>query len=116
MSKWEKGTAIPSSRHLYKLCEIFGTSLDGLVEVGKTEEPEPVTEGRPARKKIPKKFLIWLALTACVYGAILIWGMAAKSPLMAWTFLDFLTFLQLLGWFIYGMYFIAMQLKKEKEK
>lgn len=95
--KWERGTAVPSMENLILLGELYGISLDGLVN-GDLEEASggvavavEAGAGPPADEEAPRKRVGWwkaaagAVLAAClllvtVASVITIWSAVCKEP------------------------------------
>lgn len=94
VSKWERGTAAPSGKHLSALSRLYGVPLDELIggepQPGeeppvpeKAEAPPPV-DGEAPRKR-GRNIAVRIGLAAClilvtVAAVITIWSAAFKEP------------------------------------
>ena len=81
ISKWETGRALPSAENLKYLSELFGVSVDYLLNDDMTEEPkpkeqkpapEPQTEEAVITKKEKGKPVRWKYITALLLAVLLL--------------------------------------------
>ncbi len=81
ISKWETGRALPSAENLKYLSELFGVSVDYLLNDDMTEEakpkeqepaPEPQTEEAVIPEKEKGKPVRWKYITALLLAVLLI--------------------------------------------
>ena len=64
VTKWENGQSAPSTQNLFKLAELFGTTVDFL-----TAEEQPTT---PAQRSILKNTKLWFTVAACYLFFVLV--------------------------------------------
>lgn len=107
VTKWETGQSAPSTENLFKLAEIFGTTVDMLLT---SDEEEEKAEDRWAKRK--KDFLLMLAVLGgyvLIYLAGRIFGTKEEpSSVMGWLFGDDPQQLSYLyGWLIHQKIFWA---------
>lgn len=87
VTKWERGQSAPSTENLFKLAEVFGTTVD-LLLAPEQQETAPPTGAPQARWK--RNALFALA-TAAGYGAVYLLGRvfcctALQSSVLGWLF------------------------------
>ena len=84
ISKWETGRALPSAENLKYLSELFGVSVDYLLNDDMTEEakpkeqepaPEPQTEEAVFPEKEEGKKVRWKYIAAALLLAVLLLGL-----------------------------------------
>lgn len=107
VTKWETGQSAPSTENLFKLAEIFGTTVDMLLPL---DEEEERAEDRWAKRK--KDFLLMLAVLGgyvLIYLIGRIFGTKGEpSSVMGWLFGDDPQQLSYLyGWLIHQKIFWA---------
>lgn len=120
VSRWEVGTAVPATDNLIFLSRMYRVSVDELLFPGKARpeefsKNEGEQERTPRKRKSHGKMQIFLIAYAVFCGALLIWGKLTKSMGSVKTFLVYITFLLLLGLFVYTLFRILRYLDyKEK--
>lgn len=97
ISKWEKGDSLPDVETLYKLCNIYGVTLDYLTHEGSYEEKKEFIKNDSNKKNkmiIAMLFImaLWAILIVAftilisaydiIYWIILVWGVPATSLLL----------------------------------
>ena len=69
VAKWESGVSAPSTENLFRLAEVFGTSVDLILPKGTAASPEK-TKGRRGRKTAlltVLSLLLALAISFCLW-------------------------------------------------
>ena len=64
VTKWENGTSAPSTQNLFKLAQLFGTTVDFLVADEKTNTP--------AQRNILKNAKFWVTVILCYLFFVLV--------------------------------------------
>lgn len=92
VTKWEADRSAPSTENLFKLAEIFGTTVDLLL----TEQGEPVEQGKAEGAPIPGKqgwkrnfraaLLVALGYLAVYLVGRILWCDLFRSTLLGWLF------------------------------
>lgn len=102
VTKWEAGQSVPNTENLFKLAEIFGTTVDRLLASGENGPPspaEPIVRRRSmeedksaARKKQTQKRNIRMALLIAAGYIVLyligrlVWCDRSQGTLIGWLF------------------------------
>ena len=94
VTKWESGKAAPSTEKLFKLAELFGTTVDLLLEQGQESAPcsGRIQAQRPSRQAAEwKKRMKWLLLIIFCYLLIyligrLIWCRSSENSALGFLF------------------------------
>ncbi len=126
VTKWETGRSAPSTENLFKLAEIFGTTVDILLASGEDEKNAPAEQiyflykmeeekkAEARRRKRKKNLLFTLAVIGgylIVYLAGRIFGTTGEpTSVMGWLFgNDPTQFSYLYGWLLHqNIFWIAM--------
>lgn len=92
VTKWERGQSAPSTENLFKLAEVFGTTVDLLLapEPQETTPPAGAPQAGAPQARWKRNALFALA-TAAGYGAIYLLGRifcctASQSSVLGWLF------------------------------
>ncbi len=104
VTKWEAGQSAPSTENLFRLAEVFGTTVDFLLTTEDTPKQSPAEQvyylykmeeekRRTQRRANVCKRLLAAGLVAVVYLAVyllgrLIWVDGATSTVVGWLFLN----------------------------
>lgn len=73
ISRWEVGSAVPSTENLKRLSELYGVSLDYLLN-GEVESP-----GRQEKRKQPKWLILVAGIIAVIIVGVFIYGMGTSE-------------------------------------
>lgn len=96
VTKWESNQTAPSTENLFKLAEIFGTTVDLLLSKQDVENPSPAEEiyalyktEKTEKAKQRKRNLLAALLTVAAYLAVYLIGRAvcgnfAESSFLGW--------------------------------
>ena len=68
VTKWERGQAAPSTENLFKLAQVFGTTVDLLLEEGTSEGAESRAEDLGQKKRWKERLLAGLAVAGVYLG------------------------------------------------
>lgn len=87
VTKWERGQSAPSTENLFKLAEVFGTTVDLLL----APEPQETTPPASAPQARWKRNALFALATAAGYGAVYLLGRifcctASQSSVLGWLF------------------------------
>lgn len=86
VSRWESGAATPSAENMIALAQLYGVSLDELMDSG-LKSPAAKAEENAAAEEVPKhsgrRIAVGIALAACllvvIASIITIWSAVSKS-------------------------------------
>ena len=110
VTKWETGQSAPSTENLFKLAEIFGTTVDliltdGAEDEGAAESADTAESRRPKKLDL-RRNLQTVLLIAGVYAAYYLVGRVLcvhyeDAPVMGWLFLNDWKYIDYLyGWLL----------------
>lgn len=118
VTKWESGKSAPSTENLFRLAEIFGTTVDMLLDKEEHNGPEKKQDVSPGAEKKHRsiKNTGYAALTALAYAAVYLTGRFIWCDISASSFIGWLIYSSpsgensyLYGWLISsGMFGLAM--------
>ena len=110
VTKWEAGQSAPSTENLFKLAEIFGTTVDLILTDGAEDEDAAesadTSELRKTQKLDLRRNLQTVLLIAGVYAAYYLVGRVLcvhyeDAPVMGWLFLNDWKYIDYLyGWLL----------------
>lgn len=110
VTKWETGQSAPSTENLFKLAEIFGTTVDLILTDGAEDEgaaeSADTAESRRTKKLDLRRNLQTVLLIAGVYAAYYLVGRVLcvhyeDAPVMGWLFLNDWKYIDYLyGWLL----------------
>ena len=69
ISRWEVGTAVPSTDNLKVLSELYGVTDDGTVQIH--EERAPISVSKNHTPKTRKSMMLWLFVVDAIVAAVI---------------------------------------------
>lgn len=108
VTKWEADQTAPNTENLFKLAEIFGTTVDLLIPSGETPNPSPAEQAAKWKKNLSMALAVMAAYLLTYLAGRAICGDLTNSSLLGWlTGTDSKYYL--FGWLTHqGLFWIAM--------
>lgn len=86
ISRWEVGSAVPSTENLKRLSELYGVSLEYLLNDSGSNDPEAdKKESRPEQPENskPRREKLWIKILVCAAACAFIFVMISAGILMS---------------------------------